>query len=108
MNPRDVRTYLFDLEKACRPIVQFTRGVSREAFFVDELLRSAVERQLEIVGEAMRQALDLDPSLADQVTDIRPIIAFRNRPAHGYSKIDRGEVWAICQDDVPSSSKKFA
>ena len=101
MNPRDVRTYLFDVEKACRLIVQFTRGVSGEAFLVNELLRSAVERQLEIVGEATRQALDLDPFLADRVTDVRPIIAFRNRLAHGYSKIDLGEVWYICQNDVP-------
>jgi len=101
MNPRDVRTYLFDVEKACRLIVQFTQGVSREAFLVDELLRSAVERQSGIVGEAMRQALDLDPSLADRVTDVRPIIAFRNRLADGYSKIDPGEVWGICQNDVP-------
>ena len=87
MNPRDIRTYLFDVEKACRLILQFTRGVTGEAFIADELLRSAVERQSEIIGEAMKQALDLDPSLADRVTDVRPIIAFRNRLAHGYSKI---------------------
>ena len=101
MNPRDIRKYLFDVERACTLILQFTRGVTREAFLVDELLRSAVERQSEILGEAIRQALELDPSLAERVTDVRPIIAFRNRLAHGYSKIDPGEVWRICQNDVP-------
>ena len=101
MNPRDIRKYLFDIEKASRLILDFTRGVDRETLLGDELLRSAVERQSMILGEALRQALDLDPTLADRVTDVQPIIAFLNRLAHGYSDIDPEVVWGIAQNDVP-------
>ena len=49
MNPRDVRKYLFDIEKACRLIMEFTRGVDRERFLENQLLQSAAERKAEIV-----------------------------------------------------------
>jgi uncharacterized protein with HEPN domain len=101
MNPRDVRKFLFDVQRACTLTTDFTRGVSKEAFLSNELLQSAVERQLMIAGEALRQALDLDASLADVVTDTRLIIAFRNRLAHGYSDILPDVVWGIAQNDVP-------
>jgi len=54
-----------------------------------------------IAGEALKQAVDLDPSLADRVTDVRLIIAFRNRLVHGYSGTSPELVWGIVQNDVP-------
>jgi uncharacterized protein with HEPN domain len=101
MNPRDVRKYLFDIEKACRLIMEFTRGVDRERFLEDQLLQSAVERKAEIVGEAPRQALEVEPSLSERIADVRAVIAFRNRLAHGYSDISPKAVWEIVKIDVP-------
>ena len=65
------------------------------------MLQSAVERQAEIVGEALKQAVDLDPTLAVHLHDIRRIIAFRNRLAHGYADIAPEIVWRIASRDVP-------
>jgi uncharacterized protein with HEPN domain len=65
------------------------------------MLQSAVERQSEIIGEALKQATDLDPSLQEPITEIGRIIAFRNRLIHGYSTVSPQIVWGIASNDVP-------
>ena len=52
------------------------------------MLRAAVEREFEIVGEALSQLAQLDPAVADRISDYRRIIAFRNLLIHGYGQID--------------------
>jgi uncharacterized protein with HEPN domain len=72
MRPPEVRKYL----------AQFSTGKTLNDYHGDALLRSAIERQFEIVGEALNQAIKLDAGLADQVSDSGRIIAFRNRLIH--------------------------
>ena len=48
------------------------------------MARSAVERQFEIIGEALGQLARLDPAMAERITDFRRVIAFRNILVHGY------------------------
>jgi len=67
----------------------------------DIVLRSAVERQFEIVGEALAQLARLDAATAQKVPDIREIIAFRNVLIHGYAMIDRARVWQVIQQNLP-------
>lgn len=66
-----------------------------------ELLRSAVERKLMIVGEALNQMLRLEPDLEHQIPDARQIIDFRNILVHGYYAIEHETVWGILQKDLP-------
>lgn len=67
------------------------------------MLRSAVERQLEIAGEALTQALRHHPGvLTDEIPEAPRIIAFRNQLAHGYADIVDEIVWAIVEHDVPA------
>ncbi|HUS85440.1 MAG TPA: HepT-like ribonuclease domain-containing protein [Anaerolineales bacterium] len=101
MNSRDVKKLLFDMEKACSRIVKFTEGCTLDAFLSNEMLQSAVERQSEIIGEALNQALGLDHSLSERITDVRTIIAFRNRLIHGYASVAAEVVWGIAINDVP-------
>lgn len=68
------------------------------------MLRSAVERQFEIIGEALTRLVTFDGTLAAQLSEHRRIIAFRNILIHGYANVDDRLVWDI----VMTSSPRFA
>jgi uncharacterized protein with HEPN domain len=61
------------------------------------MLRSAVERQLTIAGEALTQLARTDFATASRFTDYKRIIAFRNVLVHGYAEIDDSIVWDVLQ-----------
>jgi uncharacterized protein with HEPN domain len=102
MTPRDIRTYLFDIAQACVLLRQFTAGKTFADYAADPLLRSAVERQFEIIGEALNQALHRDPSLAARISDAGRIIAFRNRLIHAYASIADEVVWGVLETNLPT------
>jgi uncharacterized protein with HEPN domain len=77
-----------------------TTGKSFSDFDGDLLLRSAVERQFEICGEALNRLDRLDAAFAAKIPDLRQIVAFRNILIHGYAIIDRARVWRAVQNDV--------
>lgn len=66
----------------------------------DDMLRSAVERQFEIIGEAVNQFTRAAPALADRIPDVRQIIDFRNVLIHGYAGINHRTVWRTIQEDL--------
>lgn len=102
MRPRDVRPYLFDIAEACELIERFTRGRSFDEYEADPMLRSAVERQLEIAGEALKHAIDVDPTLSERITASVRVIAFRNRLVHGYASVSNEVVWGIVERHLSS------
>ena len=67
----------------------------------DPMLRSAVERQFEIIGEALNQALRGDPSLEQKISHFHRIVAFRNRLIHGYASIAEEVVWGVVESNLP-------
>ncbi len=91
----------YDVERACSLILEFTNGKSLDNYNQDALLRSGVERQFEIIGEALNNALRMEPALADMITDLKKIIAFRNIIIHGYAAIDNATVWEILKLNLP-------
>lgn len=97
----EARKLLEDMREAAGDIAAFTAGKSLEAYLADRLLRRAVERSFEIVGEALSQLNKLGPALATRVSDYRKIISFRNVLVHGYGKVDDELTWAIVQTDLP-------
>ena len=102
MLPFEVRKYLFDVAQACDLPTQFTRGKACTDYTADALLRSAVERQFEIIGEALNQALRLYPDLTNHVSDCRRVVAFRNRLIHGYAFVSDEVVWGVLETNVPT------
>lgn len=97
------RKYLYDILRACEAIGHFIEGRRLADCDGDLLLRSAVERQLMIVGEAMSQATRMDEGLADQIDDARKIVNLRNVIVHGYTVIENATIWGIVQADVPTA-----
>lgn len=96
----EVRKYLFDIAEACGLTEEFVAGKSFEDYTQDRMLRSAVERQLEIVGEALAGLLRVAPELSARVTDARRIIAFRNRLIHGYASVADEVVWGVIEANL--------
>jgi uncharacterized protein with HEPN domain len=93
----EAQKLLYDVEQAIELIVRFVQGKQFEDYAKSALLRSAVERQFEIMGEALNRLYKLDAELVTQIRDYRRIIAFRNVLAHGYDVISDEVVWDIVQ-----------
>ncbi|MFH1085467.1 MAG: HepT-like ribonuclease domain-containing protein [Chloroflexota bacterium] len=108
MKSRDVRAYLHDIVAAASLLQAFAGGKTLEQYEADPLLRSAVERQFEIIGEALRQALAIAPDLRTHITAAHSIIAFRNILVHGYADVSNDVVWAVLQDDLPGLYREVA
>jgi uncharacterized protein with HEPN domain len=98
---REPKAYVWDALEAIKALETFIANRTQDDFEKDLLLRSAVERQLEIVGEALNQLARHDQAMADKIPDIRQIIAFRNILVHGYAVIDNERVWRILHESLP-------
>jgi uncharacterized protein with HEPN domain len=76
--PSDAGKYLWDARPAAEKLTRFAAGRTVDDYLADELLRLAVERQFEIIGEALNGLRRADPTQASQVPDLSRIVAFRN------------------------------
>lgn len=85
---RETRKLLFDALSACQAIRQFVQGRTFDDYEGDLLLRSAVERQFEIVGESLNQARQLEETVASLAPDLTRIVGLRNRLIHGYATVN--------------------
>jgi uncharacterized protein with HEPN domain len=99
---RDPSVYLYDLVTAARLVLQFVHGKSFGEYQDDPLLRSAVERRLQIIGEALARLAQTAPEIAHQFPEHRRIIGFRNILVHGYAQVDNRLVWDIVHTRLPS------
>jgi uncharacterized protein with HEPN domain len=97
----EILKLLYDVEQACAKLLEYTRGKSFDDYDSDSLLRSGVERQFEIIGEAINNALKLDSEIVHSISNTKKIIAFRNFLIHGYSGVNSAIVWEILQRDLP-------
>ena len=101
MKSLEIKKYIYDIYQACQYLVLFTSHKSFSDYTTDPLLRSAVERQFEIIGEALNQLLRIKPDLELKIHSSREIIAFRNKLIHGYSSISDAVVWGIIETKFP-------
>lgn len=106
MTLRDLQAFLWDIEQAAALIETFVDDRTLDEYLQDELLRSAVERQLGIIGEAASRALRHFPGIAEEVSNLPRIISFRNRLIHGYAEVSDEIVWAVVKDDLPTLQRE--
>ena len=98
----EICKFLYDIRLACEALVQFTRNKTLDDYKADLLLQSGVERQLEIIGEALNQALKIDPALTKTITGTRQIINLRNVVIHCYASIENKTIWGVLQNNLPT------
>lgn len=96
----EVKKYLSDILTSIDHILDFTKGISSLGEYSSNmLLKRGVERELEIIGEALSKALALEPDL--QISDSRKIINTRNKIIHGYDQVDDAIIWAVILKHLP-------
>lgn len=93
--------FLADIREAGQTIIEVSAGKQLADYLGDKILRLAVERCFEIIGEAMRRLDERDHDTAVKITDFARIIAFRNILIHGYSLLKHDLVWSVVQHQLP-------
>lgn len=94
----EIKTWLFDIHNAIHEIENF----SPEHFLQyrnDLKTRRAVERNIEIIGEAVNRIVKKDSTI--QITDAINIIETRNRIIHGYDTVSDETIWSIVINNLP-------
>ncbi len=99
--PPETAKLLYDMQQAAARIGRFVGTKTYNDYLKDELLRSGIERQFEIIGEAMTRLIKRDPTVAARITDYRKIAGFRNALIHGYDSIDDQTSWGIITTKLP-------
>jgi uncharacterized protein with HEPN domain len=103
---RRAAKYLEDLIDAASFIVDATRDADPESYGKNRVLRQAVERNFEIIGEAVRRLAETEPHTAEELGNYREIIDFRKVLIHGYDLIDDQLVWSAVRDHLPALQLK--
>lgn len=97
---REAKKYLEDIAQAAELIAQFTAGKTLGDYMEDPMLRAAVERKFEIIGEALVQLAKRDAAVAARISEHQRIIAFRNVLIHGYNSVDHLLVWGVVESKL--------
>jgi uncharacterized protein with HEPN domain len=99
--PRSPRAYLADIIDACDAIAAALREVELSRYESDRLIRSAVEREFILIGEALASLARLDALLTARISNVRMIVGFRNLLTHDYAAVRDATVWATAVRDAP-------
>lgn len=96
----DVKKYMLDISNAIDSIYEYL-GPKRNfnSYESNKLLRRAVERELEIIGEAVNRLIKLDSTL--EISNARRIVNLRNWVIHSYDNVDNVIIWGIIDKDLP-------
>ena len=102
----EIKKYLYDISESILSIENYL-GEKRDfnAYLSNKMLRRAVEREFEIIGEAMNRLDKLTPGI--KISSKSQIISMRNRVIHGYDKIDDEIVWGTIVRHLPILKKEI-
>ena len=107
MRPEDKNpAYLWDMLDAARTILQFTSGLKMDPYLKDRKLQLAVERLIEILGEAANR-VSKDFQQNHPEIPWRKIVGQRNVIAHEYGEIKQERIWAVVSSNIPGLIEKL-
>lgn len=107
MKSRHDRLYLYDIIECCDRVADYINGVREEDYQVNPMLQDALVRNIEVVGEAVK-------NLSTEITNAHPQIAWsqiarmRDKIAHHYFRINLDVVWKTATDDLPALRPQIA
>jgi len=102
----EAKKYLYDIQQAAERIAEFTARKEFQDYRNNAMMRGAVERQFEIIGEALTRLLRVEESLATRITEYRRLVASRNILIHGYADVDDRIVWDVVETKLPVLRKE--
>jgi uncharacterized protein with HEPN domain len=97
----DIKVWLYDILNAVMEIESFFAGDTKEfvKYQADLRTKRAVERNIEIIGEAMNRILKKDETIS--ITNTRKLVDIRNRIIHGYDSVSDDMIWGIVIKHIP-------
>jgi uncharacterized protein with HEPN domain len=104
MNER-VAKYLVDIRICIKKINSYTKNMTLSVYISDLKTKDAVERNFEIIGEAINKVKKLDEAVFNKITEGQRIIGFRNQLIHGYNMISDPITWDIICQKLPRLQK---
>jgi uncharacterized protein with HEPN domain len=93
--------FLYDIKLAIDDIESYFETETRtfDNYTKNSLLKRAIERNLEIIGEAINRILKDDPSFP--IENAKKIIGLRNQIIHGYDSVSDENIWGIIMIHLP-------
>ncbi|NDB35092.1 MAG: DUF86 domain-containing protein [Flavobacteriia bacterium] len=103
----NILKYLLDIESVISEIESIKLKANNDfsVFKTDMILRRSAERDLEIIGEAVRKKLEIEPTI--EITSVKNIIGLRNLISHAYDSIEPEMIWGIIQNNIPTLSSEI-
>ena len=101
MRPERTPRTLRQIADACSFVLSVTEDKTLENYSKQRLLRQGVERNLQIIGEAVGRLRHDDPEIVDRLSEHERIVGFRNVLVHGYDLVDDGIVWDTIKTKLP-------
>ena len=97
----EIKAWLFDIQTAIANVENYLsdRPKMFAEYKKDMRTKQAIERNIEIIGEATKRILNFDSAI--QITNARKIVDTRNRIIHSYDTVLDEHIWAIVINDLP-------
>ena len=98
-----IAKWLFDIRAAIAEINSFIPPGKRDfnAYRTNVMLKRAVERELEIIGEALNRILKRDNEFEAKIPDSRRIVGLRNQVIHAYDSLSDELIWSVLINHLP-------
>lgn len=101
------KKYLFDIQTCILNIDNYIGEPKLfDNFESNQMLQDAVERNLEIIGEAINQLLKVNPKI--HISNARRIVDARNKIIHGYDSLESVNIWAIVVNHLPTLKQEVS